>query len=120
GRRAPRARGDGVLRHRERRSGGLRDVATIAERPEPVMGAAAIQGTPGAVLVVSSQYGANTLEVTRAVEAALEEMEPAARSLEITIHPKLFRPATFVETAIGNIRSSLLIGALLVTIVLFF
>src|SRR5437016_11689646 len=47
-------------------------------------------------------------------------MEPAARSIGITVHSKLFRPANFVETAIGNIRSSLLIGAVLVTIVLFF
>src|SRR5437667_9803245 len=85
-----------------------------------MVAASAIQGTPGVVLVVSSQYGANTLEVTRAVEAALVEMEPTARSIGITIHPKLFRPANFVETAIGNIRSSLLIGAVLVAIVLFF
>src|SRR3989475_9176824 len=85
-----------------------------------MFGAAAIQGVPGAVLVVPSTYGANTLEVPGAVEAALVEMQPAARSSGITIHPKLFRPANFVETAIGNIQSSLLIGAVLVTVVLFF
>jgi len=100
----PNQLGDVVLRHKDGRSVRLKDVATIAERPEPMIGAAAIQGVPGAVLVVSSQYGANTLEVTRAVEAALVEMQPAARSSGITIHPKLFRPANFVETAIGNIQ----------------
>src|SRR3989441_304743 len=117
---SPEQLGNVVLRHKDGRSVRLRDVATIAERPEPMIGAAAIQAIPGAVLVISSQYGANTLEVTRAIEAALAEMEPAARSIGITIHSKLFRPANFVETAIGNIRSSLLIGAILVTIVLFF
>src|SRR5947199_1679576 len=61
--------GNVVLRHKEGRSARLRDVATIAEGPEPMVGAAAIEGKPGAVLVVSSQYGANTLEVTRAVQA---------------------------------------------------
>jgi len=111
--------GNVVLRHKEGRSARLRDVATIAEGPEPMVGAAAIQGKPGVVLVMSGQYGANTLEVTRAAEAALGEMEPAARSAGIAIYPKLFRPANFVETAVGNIRSSLLIGAVLVTIVLF-
>src|SRR2546422_5706938 len=116
----PNQLGDVVLRHKDGRSVRLKDVATIAERPDLMTGAAAIQGVPGAVLVVSSQYGANTLEVPRAVEAALVEMQPAARSSGITIHPKLFRPANFVETAIGNIQSSLLIGAVLVTIVLFF
>src|SRR5439155_22947881 len=117
---SPNQLGDVVLRHKGGRSVRLRDVAAIADRPEPMVGAAAIQGTPGVVLVVSSQYGANTLEVTRAVETALAEMEPAARSVGITVHPKLFRPANFVETAIGNIRLSSLIGAVLVTIVLFF
>jgi CzcA family heavy metal efflux pump len=109
-----------VLRHKEGRSVRLKDVATIAERPEPMVGAAAISGTPGVILVVSGQYGANTLEVTRATEAALVELDPAAKSAGITVHPKLFRPANFVETAVGNIRTSLLIGAVLVTIVLFF
>jgi CzcA family heavy metal efflux pump len=117
---SPAQLGDVVLRHKDGRSVRLRDVATIAERPEPMIGAAAIQGTPGAVLVISSQYGANTLEVTRGIEAALAEMEPAAKSSGITLHPKLFRPANFVETSLSNIRSSLLIGAVLVTIVLFF
>src|SRR5213594_28289 len=112
--------GDVVLRHKDGRSVRLRDVANIAERPEPMIGAAAIQDKPGVILVMSSQYGANTLEVTRAAELALAEMEPAAKSSGITLHPNLFRPANFIETAVGNIQTSLLIGAVLVTIVLFF
>jgi len=112
--------GDVVLRHKDGRSVRLRDVANIAERPEPMIGAAAIQDKPGVILVMSSQYGANTLEVTRAAELALAEMEPAAKSAGITLHPNLFRPANFIETAVGNIQTSLLIGAVLVTIVLFF
>src|SRR5207302_628127 len=79
---------DVVHRHKDGRSVRLRDVAMIVERPEPMIGAAAIQGTPGAVLVISSQYGANTLEVTHSIEAALAEMEPTARSTEITIHQR--------------------------------
>src|SRR5437879_6159344 len=92
---SPEQLGNVVLRHKDGRSVRLRDVATIAERPEPMIGAAAIQAIPGAVLVISSQYGANTLEVTRALEAALAEIDPAARSIGITIHSKIFRPANF-------------------------
>src|SRR5437870_4734451 len=55
---SPNQLGDVVLRHKDGRSVRLRDVAAIADRPEPMVGAAAIQGTPGVVLVVSSQYGA--------------------------------------------------------------
>ncbi len=48
-------------------------VAQVVEGPEPMVGAAAIQGA-GVILVTSSQYGANTLEVTRGVEKALVEI----------------------------------------------
>ena len=97
----------------------LRDVAQVMEAPEPMVGAAAIQGKPGVILVLSSQYGANTLEVTEAAERALEEMAPAVNAEGITLHPRLFRPANFIETAVHNIRVSLLIGGVLVSIVLF-
>ena len=97
----------------------LRDVAQVVEGPEPMVGAAAIQGTPGVILVTSSQYGANTLEVTRGVEQALEEIAPAAQAEGITIHPRLFRPANFIETSVRNIGTSLIVGGILVAIVLF-
>jgi multidrug efflux pump subunit AcrB len=34
-------------------------------------------GRPGVLLTLSSQYGANTLDATAAVEAALGEVKPA-------------------------------------------
>ena len=108
-----------VVRYKEGRSIRLEDVANIVERPEPMVGAASIQGKPGVILVLSSQYGANTLEVTEAAEAALVELQLAAKNAGITVHPRLFRPANFVEAAIGNIQTSLLIGGGLVAIVLF-
>ncbi len=97
----------------------LGDVADVVEAPEPPVGAAAIQGQPGVVLNVEEQYGANTIEVTHAVEAALQEMRPQLQSQGITLHADLFRPANFISTALGNIRSSLLLGGALVVVVLF-
>lgn len=97
----------------------LRDVAQVVEAPEPMVGAAAIQGMPGVILVVSSQYGANTLEVTEGAERTLDEMAPAAKAENIVVYPRLFRPASFIETAVHNVRTSLLIGGVLVAAVLF-
>jgi CzcA family heavy metal efflux pump len=97
----------------------LGDVAHVVEAPEPAFGAASIMGETGVVLVVSSQYHANILEVTRAVDEALRELQPAVEKQGITLHLNLFRPASFIETALANIRSSLLIGAVLVILVLF-
>jgi len=96
----------------------LGDVAKLAEAPDLPIGAAAIMGQIGVQLVVSAQYGANTLEVTRKIETALDELKPALEAQGLTLHADLFRPANFIQTAIGNIKSSLLIGAVLVTIVL--
>ncbi|MHB8412797.1 MAG: efflux RND transporter permease subunit [Candidatus Acidiferrales bacterium] len=97
----------------------LGQVANVSEAPAPPFGAATIDGQPGVGLMVLDQYGANTLEVTQAVEQELESLRPTLNHQGVQTHTKLFRPANFIETALSNIRSSLLIGAVLVIVVLF-
>jgi CzcA family heavy metal efflux pump len=106
------ARHDGVSVH-------LADVARVVEAGAPRFGGALIQGRPGVLLTMLSQYGANTLEVTRAVERALDDMRPMLEQQAVTLYPRLHRPATFIETALGNLRVSLLLGGVLVALVLF-
>ena len=96
----------------------LGDVAYVVDAPEPPLGAAAIGGKPGVVLMVSAQYGANTLQVTRHVEAALAELRPALDGEKVVLRGDLFRPANFIQTAVANVRFSLLFGAVLVVLVL--
>lgn len=96
----------------------LRDVATVQIGHEPKFGDALVMGKPGCLLTLSSQYGANTLTVTHALEEALEELKPLFVGRGITVYPRLHRPATFIETALGNVQSSLMIGGALVGIVL--
>lgn len=96
----------------------LGDLGRVVAAPEPPIGAASIMGETGVDLIVSSQFGANTLEVTRNVEQALKELRPSLAARDVTLHPNLFRPANFIETATHNVKKSLLIGALLVVIVL--
>src|SRR5262249_25782984 len=64
-------------------------------------------------------HGANTMEVTRDIERALVEVAPSIKASDIVLHPGLFRPANFITAAIANVRSSLLLGALFVGVVLF-
>jgi len=68
--------GEAVLAHREGAVVRLRDVANVLNAPEPKVGDGAIDGHPGVLLVLSSQFGENTEEVTEAVERALDEMAP--------------------------------------------
>lgn len=107
-----------VLRHQAGGNVTLGDVARVIEAPEQPIGAASIMGKLGVQLLISEQYGANTLKVTQRVEEALAKLRPALTTQKITLHDDLFRPANFILTATANVKSSLMIGAILVVIVL--
>lgn len=111
--------GNVTVTERNGQSVRLKDVAEVIEGAEPKFGDAIIDGQPGVLMTTASQYGANTMEVTRRVEAALEEMKPVFESEGVSYVPHLHRPATFIEHAIHNMKISLLLGAVLVAIVLF-
>jgi len=97
----------------------LKDVANVVEGAEPKFGDTVIMGRPGVLMTMSSQFGANTMEVTIALEAALAEMKPVFEKEGIMLYPRLHRPATFIETAIRNMKHSLALGGILVAVVLF-
>ncbi|HEX4239916.1 MAG TPA: efflux RND transporter permease subunit [Steroidobacteraceae bacterium] len=96
----------------------IRDVATVGEGAEPRFGDALIAGKPGILLETSTQFGANTLEVTRALEQRLDALAPALAKQGVEYHPALLRPASFIESAIEKLRNSLIIGAVLVVALL--
>src|SRR6185503_7068649 len=82
----------------------------------PLAGDAVINDGPGLMLVVQKLPWANTLEVTRQVEAAIEEMRPGLPGYQIDT--TIFRPATFIEMSVDNLTESLVVGAVLVVVVL--
>jgi CzcA family heavy metal efflux pump len=108
-----------VLLHHNGVNVTLGDVCRVVDAPAPRVGGASVMGRPGLVLVVSSQYGANTLEVTRGLDRALAELRPSLAAEGIVLHADIFRPADFIQTALHNIDVSLAIGAALIVIVLF-
>jgi CzcA family heavy metal efflux pump len=94
----------------------LSDVAQVVKGHPPLTGDAVVNGKPGLLLVVEKFPGANTLEVTRGVERALDELRPGLQGIEI--ERAIFRPATFIETALDNLRLALIIGCALVVLIL--
>ncbi|MBA4066131.1 MAG: acriflavin resistance protein [Isosphaera sp.] len=88
--------------------------AIIVARPRA--GEPPAEGVPGLLLIVEKQPDANTLEVTRRVEAALRELEPGLTGVEVD--PTIFRPATYVERAVENLGRALLVGCGLVAAIL--
>ena len=97
----------------------LGDVATVTIAPAVQVGDATIMGRPGVLLTVSGQFGANTLEATTAIEAALAEVTPSLIERDIEIYPALHRPATFVERALHNLEAALALGSAFILIVLY-
>jgi CzcA family heavy metal efflux pump len=95
------------------------DVATVTMAPALRSGDALVMGQPGVMLSLASQYGANTLDTTRAVEAALAQLTPALKAQGVTVYPALHRPANFVEQALGSLERSLVIAAILILAVLY-
>ncbi|MFX8696390.1 efflux RND transporter permease subunit, partial [Acinetobacter baumannii] len=78
----------------------LRDIADVVQVPAPQFGEALVMGRPGVLISLTSQYGAHTLEVTRAVEATLADLKPSLEAQGITLYPALHRPANFIENAL--------------------
>ena len=114
----PAAIGQVVVREREGSVLRIDDVARWSVAGAPKFGDGAINGEPAIVTVVSAQLGANTKLVAGDVEAALQSLAPALEREGITLHADVFRPATFIDLALRNITTSLLLGALLVSVIL--
>ncbi|HEV3364230.1 MAG TPA: efflux RND transporter permease subunit, partial [Acidimicrobiia bacterium] len=100
--------------------GGLRlgDVAKVVEDHQPLIGDATLDNGAGIVLVVEKLPGANTVDVTKGVEEALNILRPGLKGLEIDT--TLFRPADYVRDARSNVGLALAAALLLLIAVLAF
>ncbi|HEX5691258.1 MAG TPA: efflux RND transporter permease subunit, partial [Roseiflexaceae bacterium] len=94
----------------------LGDVAQVVEDHQLLIGDAVLNNGPGMLLVIEKFPDTNTLDVTRRVEAALDAMRPGLNG--IVIDTTVFRPANYLELAIANLGTVLLISGLLALLVL--
>jgi len=97
----------------------LGDVGTVVYASAPPVGSASIMGVPGVMMVLENQFGTNTLTVTSGLERTLAALKPVLALQGIDVTPDIFRPANFITEAVRHLRTALLIGAVLVTVVLF-
>ncbi|MCA4131381.1 efflux RND transporter permease subunit [Arthrobacter sp. M4] len=89
----------------------LGDVATVKEDHQPLIGDAVVGQDPGLLLVVEKFPNANTLEVTKAVEAALKDLEPGLTGVELDT--SVFRPASALQETVDQLGIALLVSLLL-------
>ncbi|HUR93418.1 MAG TPA: efflux RND transporter permease subunit [Gemmatimonadales bacterium] len=114
----PDALGETVVRERGGSVLRLADLGRVAEAAQPKFGEGGVDGRRGLVVVVSAQLGANTKVVAQRAEAAITRLEPSMRAAGLALHPSIFRPSEFIDLALRNVVTSLLLGAVLVAVVL--
>jgi HME family heavy-metal exporter len=96
----------------------LEQVASVAFAAGLKRGDGGYNGLPAVVVSVQKQPAADTVQLTRQVDAALAELKPGLpRGLA---EPRvLFRQSDFIRASIGNVAEALRDGAIMVAIVLF-
>jgi len=91
-------------------------VAHVLEGHQQLIGDAIIGGGPGLMMAIEKFPGFNTLDVTRGVERALEELKPGLPGIEIDT--TIYHPASFIERATGNLVKAVIISTVLAAAVL--
>jgi len=71
---------------------------------------------PGVIVAIQKQPGANTLELTRRLDAALDEIQ-ATLPAGMHVNKNLFRQANFIDNSVQNTTTALVEGALVVVLI---
>ena len=95
----------------------VHDIAEVRWGPEPARGTASYRAGPAVILSVQKQPGANTLELTAAIDRALERLQETLPE-GVVLEKENFRQADFIDVAIGNVSQALRDGAILVVVIL--
>src|SRR3954467_1967384 len=80
----------------------LGDVSKVVYGAQPLIGDAVVNNGPGLLMGVAKAQGAKTPEVTKGVEDAMNALKPGLPG--VTVDQHIFRPASFIEIAIHNLR----------------
>ncbi|MBD5185768.1 MAG: efflux RND transporter permease subunit [Bacteroidales bacterium] len=96
----------------------LADVARVSRgAKEPVVGKASVKGREAVLLTVTKQPHVGTVPLTKRIEQVVADSNLPA---SVQVSTDIFRQSDFIEASIGSLQESLLVGALMVIIVLFF
>jgi HME family heavy-metal exporter len=94
----------------------LSQVAQVRFGAAPRRGDAGLDGRPAVILSVQKQPAADTVRLTRALEAALAE-SARTRPAGVDAPRVTFRQADFIEASISNLQGKLLAAAAVVAVV---
>jgi len=96
----------------------LSDIAEVRiGAQEPKIGCASVEGKPAVLITVTKQPQTGTLELTERIDHSLEEIKTTLPA-DVNVNTDIFRQSRFIDSSIGNVKSSLLEGAIFVVIIL--
>jgi len=104
-----------VVSYRDGAPVTVADVAQVELGGAYRRGAASDNGEPAVVLSIQKAPGSNTLELTEAVDAELDQLELPTG---IALNRHVFRQADFIERSVDNVTSVLVEASIIVTIIL--
>ena len=114
--RTPEEIGETVVALRGERSVLVRDVADVVEGGAFKRGEGSRSAKPAVIVGVQKQPGANTIDVTRRLDRALDTLQ-AELPPGMTIDRRIFRQSDFIEVAVDNVIRALRDGGILVILV---
>ncbi|MEE1657599.1 efflux RND transporter permease subunit [Microvirga sp. CF3062] len=106
-----------VVVHRQGQPVFLHQVAQVDFAPRVKRGDAGFQGKPAVIVSIQKQPGADTVDLTGKIEAALAEIQKTLPQ-GVSATNLQFRQATFIETSVDNVKRVLLEAAGVVAVIL--
>jgi cation efflux system protein involved in nickel and cobalt tolerance len=94
----------------------LRDVAEVKTGSALKRGDASFNGQPAVVLMINKQPDVDTPTVTKAVEAVMRSLQPTFPA-DVQV-ARTFRQSNFIDSAIGNVSTSLVEGIIIVSVIM--
>ena len=93
-------------------------VADVRLGPSPKRGTAADRGVPAVVVSVQKSPGTNTLQMTKQIDAVLDQVE-AGMPKGLVLNRDPFRASRFIERSVNNvvrvlIEASIIVGVILI------
>ncbi len=84
----------------------------------PKFGMASLRTEPAVILTVTKQPNTSTLELTKKLDATLEDLKRELPA-DVKVTTDVYRQERFINSSIDNVKSALIEGAIFVVIVLF-
>lgn len=84
----------------------------------PKFGMASLRTEPAVILTVTKQPNTSTLELTKMLDATLEDLKRELPA-DVKVTTDVYRQERFINSSIDNVKSALIEGAIFVVIVLF-